>query len=86
MSIHDHSSSTIVPLQAPGGAELFLIALIFLIFVTIAVGIVYLFRELSGPTDRNDGQIEALERRVTELEAKQEAESESPPSEIHDEK
>lgn len=59
-----------IPLQTPGGPELLVIALIFLIFAAIVVGIGYLLRRIAQPTAKKQERVDELERRVEELEAK----------------
>lgn len=61
-----------VPLQVPGGVELLIIGLIFLIFFAGAVAIVgvvlYLTRRGSDTADTEQQRIAELEQRVAELE------------------
>jgi membrane protein implicated in regulation of membrane protease activity len=61
-----------VPLQVPGGAELLIIGLIFLIFVTVLVVIIgliaYFARRGSKNSDSEQQRIAKLEQRVAELE------------------
>lgn len=60
------------PLQAPGGPELFVIALIFLTLAAIVVGLVTLFRGVGSGVSSRQRRIEELEQRVAELEAEYE--------------
>lgn len=66
-----------VPLQVPGGIELIVILIIFLLLSTIAVVVVggivlLLLRRRSGDTSNPEDRLEALERRVEELESREE--------------
>lgn len=62
------------PLQVPGGPELLIVGLIFLIFLAIAVGItgviVYFVRRGSNKSVSEQQRIDELEQRVKELEEK----------------
>lgn len=68
-----------VPLQVPGGPELLIIGLIFVILlgslVVIAGILVLLFLFYRSKRDEtiDEGRIDELERRIEELEAKDEA-------------
>lgn len=69
------ASSTMFPLQAPGGPELLVIALIFLILAAIVVAVVYLLRRAGASVSDRQRRTEELEERVAELEAKYEPDS-----------
>lgn len=79
-----------VPLQVPGGLELLIIGLIFLIFIAILGGIiggiVYLSRRSRNKTSPEKRRIEELEQRVAELEATQDSPNESAETDDRDEK
>lgn len=63
-----------LPLQTPGGPELIVIALIFLLIAAIVVAIVYLVRRVGASASTRKSRTEELEQRVAELEAKYEPE------------
>lgn len=65
------------PLQVPGGVELVVILIIFLLLSAIAVVVVggivlLLLRRRSGDTSNPEERLQSLERRVEELESREE--------------
>jgi uncharacterized membrane protein (DUF106 family) len=57
-----------LPLVLPGGMEIGIVVLIFILPLLFVIGIIMLIRDLFSRSDVDEEQVEALERRVRELE------------------